>query len=192
MGKISVENVRIEDIAPDYLTQDANCLACMGAIDVYLRGIAEAAEIPALIKRMDKLNGEQLDHLARYFDADPWRDEWSEDEKRSVLRSVIEIKRHAGTLYAVKAALRSLGCASTVVEWWEKSPKGTPHTFEVNVQMEDAEGEGFVERQETVIKLIENAKPARSQFELVIKGSMEGGCATHAYMRTVSVKRLRN
>jgi P2-related tail formation protein len=66
-----------------------------------------------------------------------------------------------------------------VVEWFEKSPLGTPHTFTVNIVSNDTS----VEMQAAMARAIDLKKPLRSHYDIVF------GVATEASINIVGVLR---
>lgn len=97
----------------------------MEGIQVPLRDLWNPDACPAAI----------LPWLAWALSVDEWDPGWTETQQRQVIKNSIFIHRHKGTRGAVEAALASLGFAVTVTEWWEKDPKGTPYTFDLNILM---------------------------------------------------------
>ncbi|MCP3942230.1 MAG: phage tail protein I [Desulfobacteraceae bacterium] len=64
---------------------------------------------------------------------DDWDPSWSETQQRQMIKNSIIIHRHKGTRGAMELALKSLGFGVEIIEWWEKYPKGTPGTFDLNI-----------------------------------------------------------
>ncbi|AYN26408.1 phage tail protein I [Buttiauxella sp. 3AFRM03] len=60
-----------------------------------------------------------------------WEEDWTEIQKRQVVKAAPEINKRRGTIGAVKRALASLDYLTRVVEWHQESPKATPYTFRV-------------------------------------------------------------
>lgn len=153
---------------PGSIADDPQVSAAAAAIDPQLGAIAQAADLPSIINRLGALSSAQLDHVARHFDVDAWRDEWDIARKRAVFAASYKNKRRMGTLAAVKEAIAAFGAGARIVEWWQKSPKGEPHTFTVEIAFSSAETLPTADLQAQVKALIDAAKPARSQYEMVI------------------------
>ncbi|WP_456295279.1 phage tail protein I [Vibrio sp. AK197] len=103
-----------------------------------------------------------LPYLAQSYSVDRWDSNWSEQEKRAAIEAAFYVHKHKGTIAAVRRVVEPFGFLINVVEWWEKSPKGRPHTFELIIGVS---GKGITEavyRQMT--DLIEDAKPLRSHL----------------------------
>ena len=153
---------------PGSIAADPQVAAAAAGIDPQLAAIAQAADLPAVLYRMDGLSSAQLDHLARHFDVAGWRDEWDINRKRSVFAASYKNKRRMGTLAAVKDAIAAFGAGARIIEWWETDPKGEPHTFRVEIAFSSAETLPTEDLQAQVKALIDAAKPARSQYEMIV------------------------
>ena len=184
----------LADTVPESIGRDAGVKACIKGIDPYLRAFAEARDIPALYFRLADLSSAQMDHLARQMDVDVWRDNWDATKKRTVLLASYDVKRHAGTVGAVRTILRSLGATVLLKEWWELSPKGTPHTFTLTAIASPASGNSTLtdEEQEDLVRAIDRAKPVRSHYELVIATAHTGGINISGNYRHAVQARLHN
>lgn len=105
-----------------------------------------------------------LPWLAWALSVDEWDDEWPESVQRTVILESIALHRKKGTLWAVRRALAQTGMRGTVVEWWQESPRGVPHTFRVDVELGDRaldpDAIAAIERR------IDAAKPVRSHYAL--------------------------
>ena len=120
---------------------------------------------------------ELLPWLAWAVGVEGWRRDWSEDIKRGRVRSAIDIQRAKGTLYAVRKVVESFGGQIGIREWWQQTPKGTPHTFELVLTLGDSGGlESSAHFVEDVIGEVTRAKPLRSHF-IFVQGLNVKGCA---------------
>lgn len=189
---MTLDDFSLADLAPDSIMTDRQVQAAISAIDPELHAAASLREMPALLHRLDKLSSAQLDHIAAWFDAPTWNDSWSIALKRSVIHTVIDIKRHQGTPYAIRQALSSIGGSCSMTEWWQMSPPGTPHTFVIEVSMSDPEAVTTTDIQTLVKNLIDAAKPVRSQYEFMVNAGLKGGGGGDAYARGITETRLAN
>ena len=132
--------------------------------------------------------------MATQRDVDVWRTEWDANRKRSMLIASYNVKRHAGTVQAVRDVLASMGVALQLTEWWQTIPKGTPHTFTVTAIASGSSGNGELtaEEQQDLILGIDRAKPARSHYELVIQTAHQGGMIASANVRHTIYARVSN
>ena len=184
----------LADFVPEHIARDANGAACIAGIDPYLRAIADARELPALYKRLGELTSGQLDHMAVQMDVDVWRTNWPIEKKRSMILASYDVKRRAGTVGAVKAVLRALGATVQLVEWWETSPKGIPHTFQLTAIASPASGNSTLteEEQLDLVRAIDNAKPVRSHYLFTMATAHQSGFFLSANARHTVFTRVHN
>ena len=103
--------------------------------------IARAAEINVPLRELwnpETCPEELLPWLAWTLSVETWNPEWGVEVKRGVIRSAIETARRKGTRGAVQQAIRALGASVELVEWWQLTPPGPAHTFEVNFFANDS------------------------------------------------------
>jgi phage tail P2-like protein len=187
-----LDNTSLLDILPDSISKDKDVKASAEAIDQQLKTIATMLDIPSIYVAIDRLTSEQLDHLAKQYDLTVWRDSWTLELKRSVLKTAIQEKRKKGTVKAVKDALASISSAASIVEWWEETPKGTPHTFKIFATQAKVEGVISAELQEDLIALIDDAKPLRSHYNFVVQEQATGGINIYGCMRPLAYARVHS
>ena len=188
----TLNDVRLSDILPDSIAKDAQVSAAATAIDPYLAAVASGREIPAIYASLSRLTGRQLDHIAPQWDVSVWRESWPEDLKRSVLSTAIIDKRKKGTVAAVKGALESISSIATIEEWWQKNPKGTPHTFTVYATVSEFEGTLDSELQEDILALIDDNKPLRSHYDFVLQTTGRGEIGLVGVVRPLVFAKLYN
>lgn len=186
----TLEDIKLRDILSDGIRRDANVLACADAIDPELQAVARAADTSAIFANIDRLTSAQLDHIAYGFDSAVWRDSWPVTLKRSMLRKIIKEKRLRGTVSAVRDALSAVQSYAKIVEWWQMTPKGTPHTFKIYVTQTDVGGVVTADMQNDIIALIDDAKPLRSHYDLTIQRAVSGGMGVKAVARAATFSRL--
>lgn len=188
----TTEDIKLKDTLPDSLTKDENISACAEALDPQLKKIAQNSDIPALYVNIDKLPSRALDHLAMQYDISVWRDNWPLNLKRSVLKNALSDKRKKGTKAAVIQALESIGSSASIVEWYQKTPKGEPHTFTVYATLSEMEGVFTDDQQEDLLGLIDDAKPLRSHYEFVLQTVLKGGIGTYGCLRVLTKSSVRS
>lgn len=188
----TLDDVKLKDLLPDSIAKDGNVAASAEAIDPHLKFITENSGIPSVYVNIDNLSSVALDHLAKQYDISVWRDGWNVSLKRSVLKTAIADKRKKGTLGAVKKALQSLGSAASVVEWWQTTPKGEPHTFTIYATQPEFDGVIPVEMQEDVIGMIDDAKPLRSHYSFVVRQDISGGINAYGCVRVLAFALVRS
>lgn len=188
----SIDGIELLDVLPDSLNKDEKVIAAAKAIDPQLKAIAGLLDTPSVYVNIDRLTSTQLDHLAKQYDVTVWRDSWTVDVKRSVLKTAISEKRKKGTVAAVKDALASISSAASIVEWWQETPKGTPHTFKIYATQAKVEGVIPSEMQEDLIALIDDAKPLRSHYNFIVQQQAQSGVNICGFMRVLTYNSVRS
>ena len=126
----------------------------------------------------DKLEVDFLPWLAWMVSVDNWSDNWPENIKREMIKNSISLHQIKGTKKAIKKALEIIGISGEIVEWWEASPRMTPHSFDITAYLNDNINEDAdliigLDTQRKLINLIENVKPARSHFNFKLGARFE-------------------
>ena len=126
----------------------------------------------------DKLEVDILPWLAWMVSVDNWSDNWPENIKREMIKNSISLHQIKGTKKAIKKALEIIGISGEIVEWWEASPRMTPHGFDITAYLNDNINEDAdliigLDTQRKLINLIENVKPARSHFNFKLGARFE-------------------
>ena len=111
---------------------------------------------------------EVLPFLAWGLAISHWDTDWSEAQKRTAVAGAIPFHRIKGTRAAVEQVLARFHPLLTVTEWWETSPRRTPHTFEVRANALEI-GADFLTQDvaEAIIADVAAAKPLRAHFDFV-------------------------
>ncbi|MDR1853496.1 MAG: phage tail protein I [Azoarcus sp.] len=110
-----------------------------------------------------------LPWLGWALSVDEWDVAWDEQVQRQVIAASIEIHRKKGTVGAVKQALVALGHTGRLVEWWQATPPGVPHTFVAEVEVDDRGID--LAAQLAIERQIAAVKPARSHFTMHMVGA---------------------
>lgn len=109
-----------------------------------------------------------LPYLAWGLAISHWDAAWSEAEKRAAIADAIPFHRRKGTRAAVREVLDRFEPLLQIIEWWQMSPRGTPHTFEVRAPSGDIPASFLTsETAAAIIRDVAAAKPARSHFTFV-------------------------
>lgn len=134
---------------------------------------ARVADVPIPLRTLwnpDTIALDLLPWLAWALSVDTWDANWPESVKRAVVRGAVTTHRRKGTSGAVRGALAALGAGSELVEWFEESPAGTPHTFTVYIVSNDT----TAEMQAAMAYEIDRTKPLRSHYSIVYGVAAEG------------------
>lgn len=127
-----------------------------------------------------------LPWLAWTLSVDTWDPTWRDEVKRSVVASAVEVARRKGTKKAVSEALASFGASLFVREWFEKSPRGIPHTFEINLVSSDL----TVAMQDSIVAKIDRTKPLRSHYTINYGAVLSGAINIVGLLRPAVFVRL--
>ena len=188
----NLSQISLRELVPESIHSDPKVSAAIDALDAEIQAVSALCVVPSIIARIDYLDTKVLDHLAWQFNVKTWRDTWPLSLKRSVIKTIIQVKSKLGTRYAVEQAVQSLGSAVQIQEWWEFTPPKTAHTFDITVTLND-QGGALVpaEIQEDVLRLIADSKPVRSQFEFTLAQQATGDIALFGAARVLEYYRLR-
>lgn len=109
-----------------------------------------------------------LPYLAWGLSISRWDPAWTEAEKRAAIADAIPFHRRKGTRAAVREVLDRFEPLLQIVEWWETSPRGDAHTFEVRAPAADIPA-AFLTSQTAaaIIRDVAAVKPARSHFTFI-------------------------
>lgn len=103
---------------------------------------------------------------------DNWDVNWTEAQKRAVIKAAYAVHRQKGTVYALRVALEALGYDLTVQEWYQQIPHGDPYTFDVILTIEGSEvsAQKFSELL-AVIEANKNLRSHLSKVKLVVNSA---------------------
>lgn len=143
------------------------------------RALADTSQLDTLPVAVDTLWDPQrcpvalLPWLAWALSVDEWDATWTEATQRAVIAAAIGIHRRKGTVGAVRSAIAALGYRVDLSEWWQQDPRGTPHTFRADFEIDDR---GIDETIYNAIeRQIETVKPARSHCTIRVFGTTHAG-----------------
>lgn len=101
--------------------------------------VERLTDLPVPIRQVwspTKAPAEMLPWLAWAFSVDTWNPEWTENQKREVIRTSVPVHRYKGTAAAMKEALAALGFPIRVQEWYQQEPQGRPGTFRLLIDVD--------------------------------------------------------
>ncbi len=137
----------------------------------------------------DTCPADLLPWLAWSLSIDSWKSYWPEHVKRGIINTAITIQRKKGTRQAVGDVVRSFGGELELKEWFEQTPHGAPHSFNVllNVNQMGAQTGQFTS---DIVQEIQRVKTARSYFEVQQGLSVAGYIAFSGQIRIAKFIRL--
>lgn len=122
-------------------------------------------DVPVIVKEVWNANTAPVDvlpWLAWALSVDDWDTNWTEEQKRNVIRNAPATQKIKGTLGAVQLQLASIGIDVQIQEWFNQVPEGAPYTYILHVNVDQ-----FPLNQTTlqkIISLIESTKNVRSHM----------------------------
>ncbi|PLP41591.1 phage tail protein I, partial [Klebsiella pneumoniae] len=109
-----------------------------------------------------------LPYLAWAFSVDSWDENWSEQEKRTVVSESFWLHQRKGTIAAIRHVVEKMGYSMSIQEWWDiVDPAGT---FRLEVDVNDI---GLTSKMlDELFRLVSDAKPVSrhmAQFSITAK-----------------------
>lgn len=153
---------------------------------------SRAADLPVEIRTTwnpDTCPASLLPWLAWALSIDSWKPEWPEAVKRARVKNAVAIQRRKGTAKSVLDTVNAFGAGLSIREWWQTSPPGTPHTFELVLSM-GASVPNTAAYQQDIIDAIEKTKPVRSHFTLTAGLSATGSMGLYGAARSITYRRI--
>lgn len=98
--------------------------------------IARISDVPVVVREVwnpDTCPSNVLPWLAWAFSVDDWDSNWTDEQKRNVIKQSVYSQRIKGTIGAVTRQLAALGYTIQILEWWQQVPQGEPYTFDVYI-----------------------------------------------------------
>lgn len=150
--------------------------------------------VPAPLRSLwnpDTCPASLLPWLAWALSIDAWKSYWPLHIKRARVRAALDIQRRKGTADSVRQVVAAFGGAVQLREWWEQTPPGPPHTFEMVLTLA-GEGGSTATAQfvEDVIAEVERTKPVRSHFTFTQGAQANAGIGAAAAVRPALYRRL--
>ncbi|MCC7632578.1 phage tail protein I [Stenotrophomonas rhizophila] len=106
-----------------------------------------------------------LPWLAWTVSVDTWRNTWPLAVKRARVANSLIVQRRKGTARSIADVVNSFGGAVEITEWWQTTPRGTPHTFSLTLTLGGQDGETTTAQYvDDVIAEVNLTKPVRSHF----------------------------
>lgn len=112
--------------------------------------------------------------------------------RRELIRKSAFVHQHKGTRAAIQQALDAFANVSiTLTEWWQQTPRGAPHTFQLDLLVNsNTSGAGSAELTRKLRQAIDAIKPVRSHYTFTISTVQTAGMRQAASSQVVSYKRF--
>ena len=127
--------------------------------------VSRISDIPTPLRDLwnaDTCPASLLPWLAWTFAVGEWSTDWTDSQKRAIIKSSVETHLKKGTVGAVRRIVDSFGAGFALKEWWQTSPQGTPHTFSLQVSLDLIP----LAVRDSIISAITRVKPVRSLFDV--------------------------
>jgi phage tail P2-like protein len=134
------------------------------ALEQVAHGLLDISTPVRSVWSPDDCPPELLPWLAWGLSLDNWSSDWSEPIKRERVRKAISIARQKGTAASVRAVIQSFGGSVAIREWWQREPRGDPHTFDLVLNLDQNGAPATAAFVDQVIAEVNRAKPVRSHF----------------------------
>ncbi|WP_410528925.1 phage tail protein I [Serratia sp. AXJ-M] len=129
--------------------------------------VAVPANVVREVKTPDNCPVHLLPWLAWEYAVDYWDPAWSEEKKRQVIKDAAYVHQHRGTAGAVRRALSSVGLPTTIIEWWQESPKRAPYTFRVEVYTAPPISSDLYDQIERLVEGSKNLRSALTTIDVI-------------------------
>lgn len=143
------------------------------------RAISKAIdrEVPVVVREMwnpETCPAALLPWLAWAFSLDTWDANWTEAQKRGVIKNSVAVHKKKGTIGALRTAIDGLGYDLTVTEWFQKTPAGDPYTFRIGINVEQVgiASNGALDK---IVDVANSVKNLRSYLEGVDISALTNG-----------------
>lgn len=126
----------------------------------------------------DNAPAQILPWMAWAQSVDNWEPDWTEEQKRAVIKAAYSVHRQKGTVYALKTALAALGYDLVVQEWYQQIPDGDPYTFDVIITIQGKEIDaGTFTKLLRVIEANKNLRSHLQRVKLIVESNSVLYCA---------------
>ena len=149
---------------PAPLQNDETMFALGKVIAAELQENIRLSRLSIIYARIDELDEEVLDILARDLRVDWYDDSYPIEAKRAVIQDGVKVHKRLGTKYAIVTALGNVFPKTEVQEWFEYG--GEPFTFRVIIHSADAEK--IPDWKATAFYIVNTNKNLRSHLETLI------------------------
>lgn len=174
----SLYDAQITDGLPRILSDQEWVRALSEAMSIVHRKTMEFAASSQIYTAIDTVPETVLDALAVNLKIDWYRTEYSIEEKRSIVKTAVDVRRRMGTAYAVRMQADAIYKGTKVEEWFQYN--GMPGCFRVSV---NTGKKGLtLEDLDQIARGIENCKNVRSHLDsIAITCETKGAAACAAF-----------
>lgn len=156
-----MNDVKLIDITPSSIADDAQIKALAEAFDVAICSHVDLSVLQ-ILTNVEGLHGDILDLIAWQLHVDGYDETDTDEIKRNMILSSIEVHRHKGTPWAVSRAIASVFKSAQISEWFEYG--GESFHFKVEGITERLTDPSAIDR---MVSLINDSKNVRSWLDCV-------------------------
>lgn len=131
-----------------------------------------------------------LPYLAWALSIDGWNPEWPEAVRRASVAQSIALHRRKGTVSSVRDVVTVFGAQIAIKEWWQLDPPGTPHTFDIVLNLPGEAAAYPADYVADIIDEIGRTKPVRSHFTFSLAIAGQATLSAAAGARTSIFRRI--
>lgn len=131
---------------------------------------ARVGDVPVIVRELwdpDTCPSGLLPWLAWALSVDVWDPSWPDDQKRSAIRTAIEVQQRKGTIGAVRAALASSDISVRVLEWHRQQTPGDAYTYKLFIEALQGAPVSSLAQIEAAIASVDRTKSLRSHLDTV-------------------------
>lgn len=137
-----------------------NTFSRISSVEINTRTFNDAEQSPVQV----------LPWLAWEKSVDIWDKNWTEEQKRNVIKTALYNHSIKGTLGALELALNSLGFPVVVQEWFNMVPVGKPYTFSLFIKTnQDSVSSLALKELFKVIRIFKNLRSHLIKSSLILE-----------------------
>jgi len=151
-----LDNIVWSEIIPQAIRNDTQVQAMSAAVTPQLQDVSQKIEECIILARLDELPETVVDLLAWQYHVDFYENGLTLNEKRSLVKTSIDVHRHKGTPYAVQTVVSAILENAKVEEWFEYG--GEPYHFRVKLITGPMTGAETIAKLTKAINMTKNAR----------------------------------
>lgn len=144
-----------------------NATPAMRAIETAMRADIDYSTLETMLDPA-ACPAEVLPFLGWGWAISHWDTNWSEAEKRAAVAGAVAFHKIKGSRAAVEQVLARFHPLLRILEWWETTPRGRPHSFQIRADIAEVPTSFLTaDVAEAIIRDVAAAKPLRAHFDFV-------------------------
>lgn len=161
--------VSLADLLAPSLRADPTVQALVAAVDAELQPLIADLDNAMLMHRLSSLPTRVLDLLATELDTDPYRQQYTDAQKRALIAQAIQVHRARGTSGVLPPVVEAIfGGDAVTEEWYEYG--GPPYAFRV-VTGADAAAPAVYAALTAAIRAVKNVRSYLERLIITVDGT---------------------